>query len=364
MHVVADVAIATQLAAVVWFFVDRLSEVLAGPGTANGDWRGMRVAVLDMLFDTVLDLYQSAASLLTILLGYWTMIVTLALFTVLGVVLSRHGPELVLAVDRVYESSYYDLVRPFSQILNIVRLAYGLIAAAWDVISFMLGAPLWKAARTLLGCNGHRPFWQNFADLATGTGLFVGQLANAMLKLLYGGVPDHIDSAFATPLLAIGNDLLLRLECTCNVDHGILIGPIRAVLNDPQLPLAVGAALDAGLSLVTALIAASAQIGGRDAATHAKVILAKSRLPGAEGPVHGAAVHPPSSLSLKKARRRRGVWGGAPTRCQHTSASHLTALGLRPKPRACGGLFLMKGMKGGARLRRTRGLRPRSIVDR
>ena len=100
----------------------------------------------------------------------------------LGVLASDYGPDIISAVDVAWEHSYFPVIAPVKDAVNILRLVLSACLGVYNLVVGILGAPLWGALRTVSECAQPRSFASNFLDL----GLAASNAALGAVKYIAG----------------------------------------------------------------------------------------------------------------------------------------------------------------------------------
>ena len=96
-------------------------------------WRRARVALLDGVFDALLQTYSAVGSVVTIIVNNWTIVFFLLGASTAGVVLVHHAPQIILGFDSAWERTYWPVFAPARAVLNFGAVYAGQPVSGTDL---------------------------------------------------------------------------------------------------------------------------------------------------------------------------------------------------------------------------------------
>lgn len=215
-----------EFAAVFWFCIDRLGRLFT-ENDGGGSWSAVRRAAIDAVFDTLLCVFQSVSTLVSLLVANLAVIFLAGILVVVSSVIVTNGPDLIVSLDSFYEYMYFPVVKPALELMNVARMVYDAAIGIWNVMALALGSPLIAAVKTVATCDGGRPFFHDVAEMGTGLELFVTECA-ATISSLNASRP--FNGTFSASFLNVAVSVIDRVECACAIDRGLISTPVRVML--------------------------------------------------------------------------------------------------------------------------------------
>lgn len=216
-----------EFAAVFWFLVDRFARLFT-ENEGGGSWAEARRSIIAAIFETVLCVFQSLSTLLSLLVANLTVIVLAGILVFVSSTIVTSGPTIITSIDSLYEYMYFPVIKPVMEVMNVARMIYDAAIGIWNVLALMLGSPLIAAVRTVAKCDGGRAFYHDVAEMGTGLELLVTECA-ATISSLNASRP--FNGSFSGNFLNVAVSVIDRVECACSVDRGLLAAPLRTALS-------------------------------------------------------------------------------------------------------------------------------------
>lgn len=234
--------IAVQGAAVAWFFFH-----LAGACAAYGAVAAARNKTIDAsesrrlakeaarsLVDAVVEpffvLLSYIVQLISFLVSNAGRVVLVVFGCAMAYVVVNYQQQLIVTIDSTYETLYPAFVVPLRRVLDGAVLLYDLWVALHNALHQFLYEFLWNFFKHTLACQG---YFSNFFDIL---GALAQAIASAVVAVANWLNADLVGQLNLTPAIAqlrlAAYDLLLRVDCACEGNRGLVNVATIGLVND------------------------------------------------------------------------------------------------------------------------------------
>ena len=234
--------IAVQGAAVAWFFFHLVGACIAYSVVATARNKTIdasesrRLAreagrsIVDAIVEPFFVLISYVVQLLSFLVSNAGRVVLVVFGCAMAYVMVNYQQQLFVIVDSTYETLYPAFVVPFQRVVSGAVLIYDLWVALHNALHQFLYDFLWNFAKHTLACTGYfSSFFDILGALAQGIAAAVVAVANWLNADLVGQL--NLVPAIAQLRLA-AYDLLLRVDCACEGNRGLVSVATIGIIND------------------------------------------------------------------------------------------------------------------------------------
>lgn len=234
--------IAVQGAVVAWFFFHLAGACIAYSVVATARNKTIdasesrRLAreagrsLVDAIVEPVFVLISYVVQLLSFLVSNAGRVVLVVLGCAMAYVVVNYQQQLVVTIDSAYEALYPAFVVPLRRVVDGAVLLYDLWVALHNALHQFLYEFLWNFFKHTLACTGYfSSFFDILGALAQSIAAGVVAVANWLNADLVGQL--NLVPAIAQLRLA-AYDLLLRVDCACEGNRGLVSVATIGIIND------------------------------------------------------------------------------------------------------------------------------------
>ena len=231
-----------QGALVAWFFFHLAGACLAYSVVATArnktldtsESRRLAKEAVRSLVDAVVEPFFVLISYIVQLVGFLVSnagrVVLVVLGCALAFVVVNYQRDLIVAIDSAYESLYPALIVPLRRAVDGAVLLYDLWVGLHNALHQFVYEFLWNFFKHILGCDGYFPnLFDNLSALAQAAASGVIAVANWLNA-------DLVGQLNMTPTIAqlrlVAYDLLLRVDCACEGNRGLVSVATIGIVND------------------------------------------------------------------------------------------------------------------------------------